>query len=229
MKPMPNTMQEIHADSLWVAALPFRFFGLEMGARMTIVRLGDSSLLVICPIDLTPPLRAELDALGKVRAVVAPNRFHYLCVAEYSQAFPDAALFLAPGLKLKDVSVRGTVGEHAEPLWSDVLDQTFFLGNKLEQEVVFYHRASRTLILTDLCFNLNRSPNPWQRVMSRMFGTHKGFGPSFLSRVTTRDRKAARTSLKRVLQWDFDRIIVAHGEILHSGGKAALQKAFHWL
>jgi hypothetical protein len=227
---MPDTMlHELHADSLWIATLPFRFLGLEMGARMTIVRLGDGSLLVICPIDLTPPLRAELDALGTVRAVVAPNRFHYLCVAEYSRAFPDAALYLAPGLKLKNVSVRGTLGERVEPLWSDVLDQTFFLGNKLEQEVVFYHRASRTLILTDLCFNLSRSRNRVQRIVSRLFGTHKGFGPSFLSRVTTRDRKAAQASLKRVLQWDFDRVIVAHGEVLHSGGKPALQKAFRWL
>jgi hypothetical protein len=222
-------LQELHTDSLWVAALPFRFLGLEMGARMTIVRLADRSLLVICPIDLTPPLRAELDALGTVRAVVAPNRFHYLCVAEYSRSFADAAIFLAPGLKLKGVSVKGTLGESAEPLWRDVLDQTFFLGNKLEQEVVFYHRASQTLILTDLCFNLDHSPNLWQRVMSRIFGTNRGFGPSFLSRVTTRDRKAARASLRRVLKWDFDRVIVAHGVILHSGGKAALQKAFRWL
>ena len=40
-----------------------------------------------------------------------------------------------------------------------------------------------------------------------------------------RDRVAARASLQRVLQWDFDRVIVTHGEILEHGGRQAMQSA----
>jgi hypothetical protein len=32
-----------------------------------------------------------------------------------------------------------------------------------------------------------------------------------------------------VLAWDFDRVTVTHGEILESGGPAALARAYAWL
>lgn len=227
---MTSTLVEsLHPDSLWVAALPFRFKGIDMGARMTIVRLSDGSLLVISPLDLSPQMRAEIEALGEVRVILAPNRFHYLCLHEYSEAFPDAQVFVAPGVKADDVRVSGTLGDQADLLWSDVLDQMIFRGNNLEQEVVFFHCDSRTLIMTDLCFNLQRERRPWQRFAKNLLDINGRFGPSRLSRVLTRDRKAARASLERVLQWDFDRIIMAHGEVLPGGGKAAMQKAFRWL
>ena len=34
-----------------------------------------------------------------------------------------------------------------------------------------------------------------------------------------RDRRAARQSVERILQWDFDRVTVTHGEILDTGGR----------
>lgn len=222
-------LQELHPDSLWVATMPFQMLGLEVGARMTVVRLGDGSILVISPIDLSPQLRTELEALGPVRCLIAPNRFHFLSISEYSQAFPDAALFVAPRVKLDDVQVNGTLDEHAEALWSDVLEQAIFYGNKMEQEIVFFHKASRTLILTDLCFNVRRATAPLQRIVARLLDINGKFAPSRLFRITTRDKRTARASRERILRWDFDRVIVAHGEILHSGGKMALQKALRWL
>ncbi len=200
-----------------------------MGARMTIVRLRDGSLLLISPLDLSPQLRVEIEALGAVRVLLAPNRFHYLCLDEYSKAFPDAQIFVERSVKADGLRVNGTLGDQADELWSDVLDQVIFQGNNLEQEVVFFHRDSRTLIVTDLCFNLRHDHNPLQRIAKSLLDIHNRFGPSRLSRVLTRDRKAARVSLERVLQWDFDRIIMAHGEVLQSGGKTAMQKAFRWL
>jgi hypothetical protein len=222
-------LRELHPDSLWVAEMPFEMLRLEVGARMTVVRLSDGSILVISPIDLTPQLRTELDALGPVRCIIAPNRFHFLSVSEYSKAFPGAALFIAPRVEVDDVKVSGTLNEHAEPLWSDVLDQAVFYGNKMEQEIVFFHKASRTLILTDLCFNVRRATTPLQRVVARLLDINGKFGPSRLFRLTTRDKRTARASRERILRWDFDRVVVAHGDILQSGGKAALQKALRWL
>jgi hypothetical protein len=222
-------IEELHADSLWVAALPFRFKGIDMGARMTIVRLSDNALFIVSPLDLSPQMRTEIESLGAVRVILAPNRFHYLCLHEYSNAFPDAKIFVAPGVKAGSLQVSGTLGDQADSLWSDVLDQTLFQGNKLEEETVFFHRVSRTLIVTDLCFNLRRARTPLQRISTNLLDINGKFGSSRLSRILTRDRKAARASLERVLHWDFDRVIMAHGDVLQSGGKTAMQKAFRWL
>ena len=48
-------------------------------------------------------------------------------------------------------------------------------------------------------------------------------------RLTTRNRQAARSSLERILRWDFDGILVGHGEPIHAGGRAALERAMAWL
>ena len=98
-------------ENVWVAEPPLRFGAIELGARMTIIRLDDSSLVLHSPISLTEPLRAELDSIGPVRYVVAPNRFHHLFAAEYAAAYPGSSLYVAPGLQEKrpDLEVAGVL------------------------------------------------------------------------------------------------------------------------
>ena len=115
-------MREI-ADSLWVAEQPLRFAGIEVGARMTIVRLEDSSLAIHSPISLTEPLRAELDAAGSVRYLIAPNRFHHLFATDYAAAYPESTLYAAPGVaeKRPDLGVAGVLPEDAPGSWASEL------------------------------------------------------------------------------------------------------------
>ncbi|MCH7600214.1 MAG: DUF4336 domain-containing protein, partial [Myxococcales bacterium] len=35
--------------------------------------------------------------------------------------------------------------------------------------------------------------------------------------------------IDRILEWDFDRVTVTHGQVLESGGRAKLEQAFAWL
>ena len=80
------------AENLWVEERSQRFYGLEVGARMTVMRLADESLLLHSPVSLDPQLRRELDSLGAVRYAVAPNRFHHLYAGEVAKAYPEARL-----------------------------------------------------------------------------------------------------------------------------------------
>ncbi len=61
---------------IWLADRPQRFHGLEVGTRMTVIRLADGSLLLHSPVELDFELRCEIDRLGRVRLAVAPNRVH---------------------------------------------------------------------------------------------------------------------------------------------------------
>ena len=109
------------------------------------------------------------------------------------------------------------------------MDQVFFRGRPYENEVVFFHRASRTLILCDLAFNFGpRSPQP-TRLLMKLLRSYGHLGPSKLDPLLIRDRRAARESLERILAWDFDRIIVAHGDVLESGGHEILRQGYSWL
>lgn len=218
------------APNLWVVETPFRFVGVEIGARMTVVRLSDGDLFLCSPIDLTPDLRAALQSLGPVRSIVAPNKYHYLCLRDYAQAFPDAKIYAAPGLALPEgVTFEATLGDAPEAAWAEDLEQTIYRGNKIAEEVVFFHRASRTLILTDVCAHLRGPVPPLTRLLARLAGVYNRFGQSRLYRLLTRDKNAARASLSRILTWDFDRVIMAHGAIVPTGGKAKMRRAFAWL
>ncbi len=219
------------ADNLWVEERPQRFYGLEVGARMTVMRLADKSLLLHSPVSLDPQLRSELDSLGAVRYAVAPNRFHHLYAGEVANEYPEARLWVAPGVEQKrpDLEFVGVLGDEVPEEWQDEVDQVFFRGRPLENEVTFLHRASRTLVLCDLAFNFGpRAPFP-TRLLMTLVGGYGRFGPTRLDPFIIRNRPAARQSLERILSWDFDRVVVAHGEVLEAGGPAALRAGYDWL
>jgi hypothetical protein len=219
------------AENLWVEERSQRFYGLEVGARMTVMRLEDGSLLLHSPVSLDPQLRRELDALGAVRYAVAPNRFHHLYAGEVAKAYPEARLWVAPGVERKrpDLEFVGVLGDEAPEEWQDEVDQIFFRGRPFENEVTFLHRPSRTLVLCDLAFNFGPHAPLATRLLMRLLGSYGRFGPTRLDPILIRDRPAARQSFERILAWDFDRVVIAHGEVLEAGGPAALRAGYDWL
>ena len=219
------------AGDIWIAERPQRFYGLEVGTRMTVIRLADGSLLLHSPVGLESRLRRELDSLGAVRFAVAPNRFHHLHAGEVMQAYPEARLWVAPGVERKrpDLAIEAVLGDEAPAGWRDEVDQVFFRGRPFENEIVFLHRASRTLILCDLVFNFGPRAGRVTRLVMKMLRSYGRFGPSSLDPFLIRDRIAARRSLERILAWDFDRVVVAHGDVLESEGPDALRAGYAWL
>ena len=229
--PEAQAVREI-AAGLWTVEVPLRFLGIEVGRRMSVVRLEGDGLWLHSPAPLTGELRASLEALGEPRYVVAASAVHgHRFMEQYRNRYPDLELFAAPGLdrRRKDLAFDGLLGTTPDPRWRDEIDQTVFLGHPLP-EVLFFHRASRTLIVGDLLVHERRPEAPLAtRLGWRLEGVYGSLGTPRSLRVTTRNRRAARYVVKRILDWDFDRIIVGHGEVVESGGKAAFVRAMSWL
>ena len=223
-------MRQLHSD-LWVTDSSLRFLGLEVGARMTVVRLPGAKLLLHSPIAATPDLVREVKALGTIAYIVAPNRVHHLFVSEWQEAFPDALLYVAPGLEDKrpDLEITGILGEEAEADWEESLDQTFLEGFPFANEIVFFHKPSTTLIAADLAFNIGSGSPPFTRLVFRLSGSLGKLSPTLVERILVRDRAAFRRSLERILEWPFERIVVAHGEISEEGGRDELIRGYSWL
>jgi hypothetical protein len=110
-----------------------------------------------------------------------------------------------------------------------VIDQHLVRGMPRLNEVVFLHRPSRSLIIADLAFNFGPDAHWAVKLLFRLGGTWGRFTPSRLERCLMKDRAAVRASIQRILEWDFDRIIVGHGPNIETGGKAALREAFAFL
>ncbi len=225
-------MALVQLDSeLWVTTQSLRFGGIDIGTRMTVIRLGNGSLFLHSPVPIGRELRRELDDLGPVSCAAAPNRFHHLYIGGVKEQWPDARLFAAPGLEQKrtDIAWHGVLGDEPPAEWAGELEQVFFDGFPLANEIVFYHPSSRTLLLTDTAFHVGPEAPRATRLAFRLLRAYDRFGPTFLERFLIRDRAAARRSLDAILDWDFDRVVVAHGAVLETGGRQRLRAAYQWL
>ena len=223
-------MQALHSD-LWVTDCPLRFLGLEVGARMTIIRLPNGELLLHSPVAATPDLVRELKALGQVAYLIAPNLFHHLYVGEWQEIYPEASLYVAPGLERKrsDLDITGVLTDEPEPSWKGTVDQVLMKGFPLANEVVFFHRPSETLIATDLVFNVQSTSHPATRLVIRLIGKYGRLAPTLLERLFVRNRQAFRDSLNHILEWPFTRVVVSHGEVSEKDGRGELIRGYSWI
>jgi hypothetical protein len=219
------------ADDLWVAEQPLRYLGVALTTRMTIVRLANGALLAHSPIHLTDELRSVAESAGRVRFIVAPNRFHHLFVADWQRAYPDAQTFCAPGLDTKraDLKFTAILGDDPPSAWADEIDQAFIRALLPLNEIVFFHRKSRTVIFTDLLFNIARHESAYARFLLRLDGAFHGPAIPRSFRLLLRRRRVECVAfLERLLSWNFDRAILAHGEVIESGARPVIERAWRF-
>ena len=220
--------------SLFVADGPtVSFFGFPYPTRMAVARLHDGSLWVWSPIALDDELARAVDALGPVRHVVSPNKIHHLFLSAWRERWPEARLHAPPGLarRRSDLRFDAELGDEPSPAWAADLDQTIFRGSFAMEEVVFFHRPSRTAIVGDLVQRHDPSGFPgWKGVLMRLDGlvgehgsTPREWRASFLRRAPARRARA------RVLAWQPERLVVAHGACAPAGAARILAEALAWI
>ena len=94
---------------------------------------------------------------------------------------------------------------------------------------MFFHRESRSLLVTDLCFRLEDRGGT-TRLAGRVLGVYQKFSPTRDIRLwTLGDRRRLRDSVDRVLAWPFTRIVPTHGEMVPENGWSAFEAAFRWV
>jgi Domain of unknown function (DUF4336) len=229
------TLPRAVADNVWVIDDLLSFpLGVRIPIRATVVRLADGGLWVHSPTPLTPELGAAVEALGPVRDLVAPSRFHHKWLAPWSARFPHARLWAAPGLAVKrpDVTFAGVLGTGAPPPWAGQVAALPIAGAPSFGEVAFFHGASHTLICSDLVFNVRRPASWMTALILKLMGTKGRFAMSRAWRRITRDRAALKTSIEQLLTWEFVRVIPAHGEVFDGDGgdaRAATRAALGWM
>jgi hypothetical protein len=217
---------------LWVCRVPYRAMGLPMGRQLVVVRLPDGKLWIHSPIPWSGQFRSSLAKLGEIKHVVGPNRLHDECLREFQVEYPDAEFHAAPGLAADRPDIRfepHALSDQPHADWSAVMDQHLVRGMPRVNEIVFLHRPSRTLIITDLAFNFCKG-SPWLlAIVMRLNGSFGRLSPSRLAKSMMKDRRAVKASIDHILSWHFDRILVGHGTNIETGGQAVFSEAFAFL
>lgn len=227
-------LRQIDTD-IWAAEQPLQYCGLNVGTRMTVIRLNNRDLAVVSPIQLNEALLSQLDKLGIVRHIIAPNLYHYLFADNFKIHYPNATFWAAPGLDIKkpelaiDRIIQGDAGSLADELEYVLFNGLRTLGlsgyDSLN-ECIFFHRASHTLILTDTAFHFDESFNAIVQLATKVLGGYKNLSPSLLERIATTDKQQVRQSASKVLAWDFERVIMAHGSIIERNGKQQFKQGY---
>ena len=217
---------------IWLCAYPVRLAGTRFEARMTVIRLASGEIMLHSPCPITTTLAEEISALGPVSYIVIPGNFHHLHATSAQTAFPGAKTWICPGVETRrpDLKYDGILGDVAPADWTGQIDQVLVQGTRIMREIAMYHRASRTLILVDLIENFtDMTPNIggalklWFKYALRMWGNPK---PAPEYRIGWNDRVAAAQSLRRILAWDFQRIVLSHGDLIDRDAHDVAAKAW---
>ena len=217
---------------IWLCAYPVRLAGTRFDARMTVIRLASGQLMLHSPCDITGALAQEITALGPVAHIVAPGNFHHLFVATAQAAFPAARTWICRGVEKRQpgLTFDARLDDTAPPDWAGEIDQMLVQGTRIMREVAMFHRASRTLILVDLIENFtDATPGIggalkfWFKYVLRMWNNPL---PAPEYRMGWSDRAAAAQSLRRILAWDFERIVLSHGDLIESDAHAVAARAW---
>jgi hypothetical protein len=226
------------ADNVWIVDGPVIRFGMPwpkmpFPTRMTIVRLTEG-LFIHSPTELTDGLRAEVERIGPPRWIAGPNRIHYWWIPDWRAAFPQADIYLAPRIREQ---AGGRIDFPAHDLhqtsgypWDGEI-ATLPIAGSYMTEVEFFHRASRTLVLTDLIENFEPDKLPLlSRWLTKLGGAQHPDGqmPRDM-RFTYKNKAMLKAAVETMIRWDPVRIILAHGRCYDKGGAAELRRAFRWL
>ena len=233
-----DNMLEKVADNIWLAEGDLvNFHGFAYPTRSVIVQLAGDNLWVWSPIQLSGSLQAAIDRLGMVRHLVSPNKIHHLFLSDWHAAYPEALLWGPKSTieKESELNFEGALTDSPPPEWNEEFDQVWFNGSKFMDEIVFFHRASRTVILADLSENfsnefLRANWRTWQIWLAKIWGIVEGRGYAPLEwRFTFFDRQATRAARDQVLAWNATQVIMAHGEWQSVDGHSYLERSFSWI
>lgn len=209
------------------------FYGFPYPTRMAVARLSDGSAWVWSPVALTDDIVSFMGTFESVGHIVSPNKIHHLFLRQWRERWPDARLYSPPGLAKRkpDIQFDAELGDTPDPAWAADIDQVIFRGSLAMEEVVFFHRESRTVIVCDLIQRHSEATTAgWRGILMRMDSlvgengsTPREWRASFIR------RGQARAARKTVLGWEPERLLIAHGECAQTGATDIVDKALGWI
>ena len=177
----PTQRVEVVKDQVWTFDQFQGIFYVVVPIRMTVVRLDPTGLLVYSPVAPTPEcialVRELEDRYGPVKYIVMSTVTgieHKVFVGPFARRFPQAQVYVTPNqwsfplnlplpwLGLPSDRTHILPADSAEAPFGDQVDYAVLpaidLGLGPFGETACFHRASRTLLLTDAIVAIPKEP-----------------------------------------------------------------------
>ena len=215
-----NMLKQFGPD-IWIVEQPSNFIGVPLDLRMTIIRNDQQQLTLHSVIPCNEVTHNAIQALGKITYLIVPNLEHTRFIAQWQQRYPEAQTYAPTDAAIEPSIDLNSINHNA-------LQSLAILGMPRLQESVFFHNESKTLILTDLAFNLNSDMTLWGKCFMKLNGAYNCFTSSRILRSLIKDKNAFSSSIQEILQWDFEQIIIAHGTPITDDAKQRFRDSFQW-
>lgn len=210
----PNGFEVVVPDLIWASEYPVWYGGVRLRARTTIVRLPGDALWVHSPCPPTDEFCAALDALGEVRWIVVPNRFHHLQAPATAARYPKAQV-VGPTSAVErnpKVTLALGFGEPAYTEWTKELVPVHLGGVPFLDETVFLHAPTGTLIAADLLISACARDHWSWRWASRIVGRWQKVGVPPDVQKELKPSEALQASVAAIAALPIQRILVAHAD-----------------
>ncbi|KAG9234106.1 hypothetical protein BJ875DRAFT_462543 [Amylocarpus encephaloides] len=267
---VPNNPEEVMVirelvPGVTTLSVPFLRFGrIKFGGRATIVRLPSNTLAVFSPVALTPTVRSHLQTLGStVSYIAAPDLEHHIFLSSWAAAFPAAHLMAPEGLAEKraqmnktdkEVTIldfstiftaKGKAEAEGRVKVTEEFDREFdveYVDAHPNKEIVFHHKASKTLIQADLLFNLPATEqysktgiDPTTGWATKLFaGLQNTKGEAIWQKrmlwyaFSKGDRAGFSKSMRRINGWGFENLVPCHGDCFVGDGGKVFERVMGW-
>jgi hypothetical protein len=219
------TVPQPLAENLWLLAYPLKMLGADLRRNVTLVRLRSGKLLIHSTAPFTAEDVTAIRALGEPGWLLDGILRHDTFAKEGREAFPGIP-YLAPE------GFSEVVGFPTQPIvpapieWEGELLALEIQGAPEARDTALLHIPSRTLILTELIFNFDDDEPLWTELLLRVaVGGEHHPGMSRPVKAGVKDEAAFKASVASILSWEFDRVIVGHGDVIELDGKAKLRAA----
>jgi hypothetical protein len=210
------------AENLWVLRYPLTLLGAKIGRNVTVIRLASGKLIVHSTAPFSADDVAAIRALGEPAWLLDVSRFHDSFRKEGRRAFSDIPYLVPSGFPDAE-KLGASLLDAVPPEWIGEVEVRRIDGMPQVNEHAVFHVASRTLIVADVLFNFGENTTGWTRFLAKNLMRLPGMmGMSLVFRLMIRDRAAFRESLRDIFSWDFDRVVVGHGELIPNHGKRRL-------
>ncbi len=208
------------SENIWYVDDSLKRFPTVFNIRMVIVKLPAGGLWLHSPVPINDTLHKEISGLGKVEHIIAPNCFHHMFAKQAKEMFPDAVLWASPGLpkKRKDIEFDAVLAEKQAD-WDSTIELEYIAGMRWINETVFLHKPDKTLICCDFVFNIKEEKSFFMKLLWKFGGVYKKFGQSREWGWMINNVFDNVDCVNRILKWEFERIIMAHGEIIDCDNK----------
>lgn len=185
-----------------------------------------------------------------VSHLIIPDKEHTMAAKSFKEQYPGMKIIAMEGVdlgeqtpidyrvtskyadKIIDAELLREIGVTDPVILSNF--EFVYLPKHANKELVMYDKTSKTVFEADLLFNLRTdtkmeqfdgsSPFSGWSYMAKFMNPDSKVGGAMLRKIA--DANGSAAGLKAIYSWDFDRLVMCHGNIFEKGAKAEFHKVF---